>query len=56
MRIVASKANDKVIVRRRIRRIKRANEILKQRIIGKIITPKFDGRILKMIHQDERTN
>lgn len=55
MRIVASKANDKVIVRR-IRRIKRANEILKQRIIGKIITPKFDRRILKMIHQGERTN
>lgn len=46
MRIVASKANDKIIVRRRIRRIKRANEILKQRIIDKIITPKFDRRIL----------
>ena len=56
MRIDASKANDKVIVRRRIRWIKRADEELKQRIIGKIIKPKFDRRILKMIHQDERTN
>lgn len=55
MRITTGKTDNEVIVRRRGRRIKGTDEILKKSIVSKILAPTFDGNILKMMHQDKRT-
>lgn len=54
MRITTGKTDNEVIVRRRGRRIKGTDEILKKSIVSKILAPTFDGNILKMMHQDKR--
>ena len=56
MRITIGKTDDEVIVRRRGRRIKGTNQILKKSIVSKILTPAFDGNIVKVLHEDERTD
>lgn len=55
MRITTGKTDNEVIVRRRGRRIKGTDEILKKSIVSKTLAPTFDGNILKMMHQDKRT-
>ncbi len=56
MRINTSKSDDEIVMGSHGRRIKSADEILKERIEEQFITPAINGCVAKVLHRDERTN